>query len=843
MDVISSIKLHAKSFWKEYTDYTGLSRSIVCPFTSWPDRHPEGKDKSFKIYDDGTFKCFGGTCNAHGDIINFYSIYHGVDNQRAIKELSLKFGIVKPLPNNRVRDVDDAHRYLLGNDAILNRLLNERGITREIIQRYRIGYNNKRLVTPIIINGKTINRNRHDIFKELRKFGENKSIWERGVPIHPFPYDNINKDNLVLCEGIPDTLFAIAIFEDAEYYPITFGGTNIPDEYISYLSNKNIFMFFDNGLAGEEGVANLLNKLKQPIKRINFPEGDLTEYFIKVPQFERHPVMLKLIDSASTMDYIEKKILYKKVAFDDIDNYFNENIEVNVTITGVDSHPYIYPSKLLVECTPDMNETCTNCNISKFGGKLELDIDSVDIIRLINVTEKQKFTEIKRIIGAFCDNIIVKEQNEKGIFEIGFVEEVGEKSINKAYKSGFVALDKIKTNTVYTLRGVSAVIPSSQKLTFIFIEAVPRESELDTFVMDTNTAKKLNSLFNGNTPCIDKLATDLEQHVVKRWQRKDIIIATLMTMFSGLQIIFNDTSGRPSRGWVEILLIGDSGTAKTTTVEPVMKHFNVGSTIIGEHMTAAGLIGAMSRLGTGTKCLIWGALPRNDRGMVLLDEVHDPKCEDVLGSMTSVRSKGVASKTVEGGTRTTSCRVRVVFAANPKKGKVGDDMFPIRLVKQIFTSQEDVARLDMVVMLSDSEVNTETIHIVDNYDNNPRYTAELCNKLITWVWSRKPEQIIIDDKITKFILKKSQEMIKLYGGTDIGIVHESRFKDKLARMSVAVAAMTFSHDSEYNIIVKEQHVKYVIWFLHKIYNKPMCNYREYVKSLNFEDVSYTMKKL
>lgn len=87
----------------------------------------------------------------------------------------------------------------------------------------------------------------------------------------------------------------------------------------------------------------------------------------------------------------------------------------------------------------------------------------------------------------------------------------------------------------------------------------------------------------------------------------------------------------------------------------------------------------------------------------------------------------------------------------------------------------------------------------------PRYDKECYKARVRWVWSRKPENVVINEDIGQYIWEKAQELNKTYN-THVKIFG-SEADQKLARVSVAVAGMLVSTDGNFeNIIVKKSHV-------------------------------------
>jgi DNA primase len=128
----------------------GTSWKGLCPF------HGE-KTASFNVHGDkGYFKCFG--CGVGGDVIKFVELYDKVAFPEAVRSLAGRFGLTVPEAEDSKEDAEanrDRESLLKAHEvaatwfreqlatpagAVARRLLNDRGITAEMIERQGIGY-------------------------------------------------------------------------------------------------------------------------------------------------------------------------------------------------------------------------------------------------------------------------------------------------------------------------------------------------------------------------------------------------------------------------------------------------------------------------------------------------------------------------------------------------------------------------------------------------------------------------------------------------------------------------------------------------------------------------------
>ncbi|MBA2304053.1 MAG: DNA primase [Acidobacteria bacterium] len=128
----------------------GTSWKGLCPF------HGE-KTPSFNVHGDkGYFKCFG--CGVAGDVIKFVELYDKLAFPEAVRQLAGRFGLTVPEGEDSKEDVEasrDREALLKAHElaalwfreqlqtpagAPARRLLGERGVTTEMLERQGIGY-------------------------------------------------------------------------------------------------------------------------------------------------------------------------------------------------------------------------------------------------------------------------------------------------------------------------------------------------------------------------------------------------------------------------------------------------------------------------------------------------------------------------------------------------------------------------------------------------------------------------------------------------------------------------------------------------------------------------------
>lgn len=254
-----------------------------------------------------------------GDVFSFVMLMEGIEFREALEMLAKRAGVeLKPKSDYSKKDTEskssiyDAinmamkfyHLALSKNTKALDYVVKKRGLKKEIIQKYRIGYspddwsklseylraqgyNNKQLVSAGLAKSKKDNSSVYDVFRDrimfpvfdtqkraigfsARALDETESakyintpetpIYHKGSAIYGLAQakDSIRKlDEVVLVEGNMDVL---ALANNGYYNAVAASGTAITLEQLRILSRltKNIKLCFDADSAGEKATARAL---------------------------------------------------------------------------------------------------------------------------------------------------------------------------------------------------------------------------------------------------------------------------------------------------------------------------------------------------------------------------------------------------------------------------------------------------------------------------------------------------------------------------------------------------------------------------------------------------------
>lgn len=282
-------------------------KTATCPFC--------GHKNDFSINTEtGQCKCFYGGCGFEGDAFDFLMKSKNLTFSEAKKELA-EYGIhplgdngpkekkrttekqLRPIPEDQIAGYTTA----LSDDGI-QYLREMRGLSREVIVRYGIGWCEKkeRFTIPISRNGEYVN---------VRLYHPNKN--PKVLPISSgrstqlYPEDQLKNDELWLCEGELDALCGIS--NGLPAVSVTGGARSWKDEFTTLLRDKKVNIVYDCDEAGSKGadkIAGTLHKAAH-VKVISLGlrnKEDLTDWFVTYGRTrqeleklaERTPVFKKL---------------------------------------------------------------------------------------------------------------------------------------------------------------------------------------------------------------------------------------------------------------------------------------------------------------------------------------------------------------------------------------------------------------------------------------------------------------------------------------------------------------------------------------------------------------------
>lgn len=319
-----------ESFYKTYLpDLKGSKKQkrATCPFC--------GHKNDFSInLETGQCKCFYGGCLFKGDAFNFLRQLKNLSFSEAKAELS-NYGI-QPLKDNPLLQKGESTiegMSLISQNQVENyvktlsdeetQFLKEvRGISSEVIEKYKIGYHKvkKRFVIPITQGERCVNIRLYSPDQEPKILPISS-----GRSIQLYPEDQFKNNELWLTEGELDALCGIS--HGLPCVTVTGGAGSWKEEFTPLFKGKKINIVYDCDEAGRKGaekVAETLHKVAQ-VKVINLglKEGeDLTNWFVDYGKSkeeleklaDKTPIFEKLTPAQKKIRELTKEIKIQSIS-------------------------------------------------------------------------------------------------------------------------------------------------------------------------------------------------------------------------------------------------------------------------------------------------------------------------------------------------------------------------------------------------------------------------------------------------------------------------------------------------------------------------------------------------
>ena len=781
----------------------------------------------------GLYKCFVATCQAFSGG-NYEKFYKLVKKENYVAEIS-------PL------EIESHHQQLLKNANMLKWLKDVRGITMESVVRFRLGTDGHRLWIPISVKGKWVNVRRHSPNKTDKSKTMSYSAGHGGIRLWPDTSIVAGAD-VLLCEGELDCILANQMGFNA--ITVTGGAGSWKDEFTDALRVvKGVNFVYDIDLPGRAGVnivSRRIQSLRKVIKDVLLPitapaNGDLTDYVVA---YGGTPEKIQeLIDNARPWEDsgTDVKPVLSQGTAQDIElghlsdpSYLARRVAFRGTVMGIDSTPYVAPREIELFCKrADTLKQCAFCPIAHQGGRVVVSVPnySQDILRSFDVTEEQQRSHYRKAVGVVpgCPHWEFKVTDSYILYDVRIIPEINyttavdvEYTVRQAYIIG----SNIKANHTYVLEGTPYASPRDQYLTILVDKAVPVKDSLDDFRLTEDQVKSLE-IFRNETSIKEKMfeiANDLSLNVTHIIDRENLVIMMDLVYHSVLSFYFQ---GRyVNKGRVDGLVIGDTRCGKSETFVAMVNHYKAGEIITGENTSKAGLLGGTQQ--TGNRWMTtWGKLPMNDRRLLIVDEISGMSVE-YIGQLSGVRASGIAEINKIQSERMLA-RTRAIWAGNPRSNRpLSAYDTGVQAVQELIGRPEDTARFDVAICLRSGEVSLDRINSAIKPRTEHKYTSDLCNKLVMWAWSRRPEQIQFEKEAEALCLRLATEMSQRYSSA-IPLVEGAEQRIKLARLSVACAVRLFSTSDGETVLVKPEHVQYVHDFLEENYSGPGLNYLAFSK--------------
>lgn len=833
-----------------------------CPVHEDPE-HSKTPSASYN-WNKSNFMCFGG-CGGMG----FTRLY-----QVAREEFPEYFGEEKPDPErpsrSSVRSIDDAPskrggsaplpddeeirtwvEALMKSPTLLNILQTKRGLSEATIEKFEIGWHKDRFTIPV--------RDADGVLQNVRRYKasiDGRAVAAKDKMLNLAGHGEarlflpwmLAEPEIIIVEGELDAI--IGQEHDLPTMSHTAGASVWKSQWNPLFQDKTVFICYDVDDAGVNGalkVAAGVSRYAKAVYIIRLPlpvkGSDVTNYF--VDQGYTTKDFLELMEEARKSPYGKKATAdrlaspARPVTLEASLSSENkrDTLEIIATVAGKVQPPYLLPRKVHLMCDQSFRQTaCSQCPMSSLGGDMAERIGKEDefLLELIDRSKDQVDMSIKKRVNipTACHVVDIEREAEWNVEELIVLPSVDNRDeqtqtpiTRKIYNVGEYATP---VNTTSRLVGFNTTEPRGQRAVFQSWECEQTKTNIDLFEM-TPERRKAFQVFRpekGQTVLnkMGDIARDLEANITKIYGRVPLHVAYDAVWHSVMDFRFKGVV--LGKGWLELLVLGDTRTGKSEAALRLSDHYNAGVLKSCEGATFAGLVGGAEQAGSSWM-VRWGTIPLNDRRLVILDEMSGIAEKNILEQMSAVRSSGRAQIT-KIISQETSARTRIIWIGNPVDGTTLRHMNgAIEGIQKMIKNPEDIARFDLAMAVASDEVDSSVINSTAPPVVEHKYTSELCSDLVSWAWSRKIDDITWRDGTEDYVLREAEKLGARYVA-EPPLIQIENARVKIARISVALAARVFSSDKTgEKIVVGNEHVDAAVQLLDTLYGTEQFGYQRH----------------
>lgn len=795
------------------------------------------------------YKCHAANCpNDHGDFITFLAGLLKQPRKVIVYELSERYG-VKTRKTISSEFVERCHAAIWRAEPLL-RELRRRGIGDDDIRRWRLGAREGRVSIPVSdATGAYVNIRYYLPGAPGSQKMRNSSGCGRNVL---YPVDQLKYDRVVVCGGEIKALAVASRLNERGYGAVsTTGGEGSWDpEFTAALRGKSVWVMMDIDAAGQVAADRVAAQVARavasvrvvdlPLDRDQFPTGDVNDWIGRAGAtaddleklLEASPEWRPRAEEKTESEALEVPLRSIALAA-----YVGRRIRTRAVVTAIDVAPYVVPKDVLCSCDRSQ-EGCATCPIyaqepdpDRGGTMATVPDDSPALLEMVGATKKELGEAIRRGLRIPpCKAVTFVARSWYNVEDVRLsphleiTEDAAERSMYPAYCVGH----GLESNASYELVGASYPHPSNQQSVLLASKATPVRDSLSEYEPTDEALARLEVFRplrwdpDSIERKLDDLYADLAANVTHIYERRDLHLVVDLAYHSPLVIDFN---GQRCKGWVEVLVVGDSSQGKTETTTSLMRHYGLGEKADCKNASVAGLLGGLQQVGTRW-FITWGVIPTHDRRLVVLEELKGASVE-TLSRLTDMRSSGVAEiPKIE--KRRTHARTRLVCLSNPRSGRpISGFNFGIEAVGELIGNPEDVRRFDLVLVVTSTQVAPGVLNAAERPRVEHRYDAERCRGLVLWAWTRRLDQVVFEPDATRTILAAATELSQRYSQS-LPLLDGGGSRFKLARLAASLACRTFScDDTRRRVVVRRAHVEVVISTIRRLYDSPECGFDDY----------------
>lgn len=810
-----------------------------CPF------HGDEKPSCSVNVASGAFKCHAAGCGKGGDLLSLLSRVIGKSRALIFADLSQRYEFDAP----SLIDASLVEKYhsQIWEALPLIKELEKRGVTLDLIRRYRLGEHRGRITIPV--------PNQHGYYVNIRRYAPGapgdekmKNVRGHGQP-RLFPHDQLRYPKLVLAGGEVKALSCIPELNANNIGAVsaTCGEGNWDPSFNDLLRGKEkVWVAYDIDQAGRAAAELICGAIYGDVKWVGnvaipldideFPHGGIDDYIA-----QKKGSILKLTQQTqewkpSLKEEEELKPVDCKLLAAYSAEMSEKRVKLQAVVSAIADATYLLPAKAKVKCDKNY-ELCAACPIFLLKvDSITVKPESPAILEMAGAPKgnlrKAMMTAGRIPTGCPSAEFEVLEYMSAEEVRLSSRLEVTDRSADKSMLPAICVKPGLDSNECYEFVGKMLPHPRDQSATLLCstYNAVgdalssykpSRTDRLEFFHPRDWTIEGLRSRLH-------EVYADFEANVTGIYQRRRLHLMMDLTWHSPLFFTFDS---RLIKGYMELLVIGDSSQGKSDTAAGLMKHYQLGEKVECKNATVAGLLGGLAQL-NGRWFVSWGIIPTHDKRLVVLEELKGASRE-VISKLTDMRSSGVAEiPKIE--KRKAKARTRIVANSNPRGDRpMSSYNYGIDAMMELVGAPEDLRRFDAAIAVNSNEVSATEIGKLraDRMQVKPTHTHELCRELVLWSWTRDASQVKFERGAEALVVSYASKLCETFA-EDVPLVDRGSMRYKLARVAAATAARTFSSQDGESLLVRECHADFAFDLLKTTYESPAVGYAEYSKAVN-----------
>jgi hypothetical protein len=678
---------------------SGSEYSGKCP-------HHDDKTASLSV-SDKFYKCHAAGDDFQGDVFTWLQWERNCDFKEAVRLATEMAGL--PRSNGHARKAETPPEHI--DDSTVERYHSaltlrhreylrgpKRGLTDQTIDAFKLGWDGYRYTIPVYVNGKLVNiRHRKDDDNARDEGPKMLNTKGYGSPARLFNREVLpGCDAPIVCEGEFDAMMLTQ--QGWAAVTTTHGAGTFLKEWLPLFNHcKIVYVCYDRDIAGKKGGYDVGEMFGDRARMVELPaplpgdsKTDITDLFTRhgetaaefadllaearpwEPREEPEPPgpMLVHLAQSARWELVGKSVAVKVLAAGKLDAPYLVPRKVRYTCYGNEKDRKVCPILDSPDDVGEWEKTFTDEESTLIDLCHKRKDQLSGILKAANGCPSScRKTDCKILEYSNIEELLVVPMADRvlpGKAEDGRMAQFDESGNEYVARNVYLLNNHAMVNSYYKITGRVYPHPNTQLGTMLVSDLTPMQDSISQFRM-TDEIRDTLSVFQPKDDMVahvNSILSDLAEHVTHIYKRDEALLAILLTYHSILSFEFEGRKLR--RGWMECLLLGDTGTGKTEATRQMMDFCGLGTLASGESSSRTGLNYSVQQIGERW-FVRWGLYPLNDRRLLAIDELSELNEED-LGKMTQGRSDGVL-RVDRVASAETNCRTRLIWLTNPRNRK------------------------------------------------------------------------------------------------------------------------------------------------------------------------------